>query len=48
MPCSTYEITLYAIPTATMPGLTQQTAKGPAAQAIVDAAIASTKLAGES
>jgi len=52
-PCSpgsvnTYEITLYAIPTATLQGLDQNTTKQQAAQAIVDAAIASAKLSGES
>jgi Raf kinase inhibitor-like YbhB/YbcL family protein len=52
-PCSpnsvnTYEVTLYAIPTATMQGLNQATSKAQAATAIVGAAIASTKLAGES
>jgi Raf kinase inhibitor-like YbhB/YbcL family protein len=52
-PCSqmsvnTYELTLYAIPTATIKGLNQNSTKQQAAQAIVNAATANTKLAGES
>jgi hypothetical protein len=52
-PCSpggvnTYEITLYAIPTATIAGITTATAKAAAATAIVNAATATAKLAGES
>src|SRR5262249_36121416 len=52
-PCSpssvnTYEITVYAIPTATMAGLNQQTTKINAAAAIVGAATATTKFSGES
>ena len=52
-PCSpggvnTYEITLYAIPTATVAGITPATAKAAAAAAIVGAATATAKLAGES
>lgn len=52
-PCSpgiinTYEITLYAIPTATIAGITPATAKADAAAAIVNAATATAKLAGES
>lgn len=52
-PCSpggvnTYEITLYAIPTATIAGITPATAKAAAATAIVNAATATAKLAGES
>jgi Raf kinase inhibitor-like YbhB/YbcL family protein len=52
-PCSpggvnTYEITLYAIPTATVAGITPATAKAAAATAIVGAATATAKLAGES
>lgn len=52
-PCSpggvnTYEISLYAIPTATLAGITTATAKAAAAAAIVNAATATAKLAGES
>jgi Raf kinase inhibitor-like YbhB/YbcL family protein len=52
-PCSpnsvnTYELTLYAIPTATIAGLTQMTSKAQAATAIVNAATATAKLSGES
>lgn len=52
-PCSpssvnTYEITVYALPDASLPGLTQASSKTEAATAIVDAALGSAKLAGES
>jgi Raf kinase inhibitor-like YbhB/YbcL family protein len=52
-PCSpssvnTYEFTLYAIPTATLAGLSQSSDKTQAATAIVSAATASAKLSGES
>lgn len=52
-PCSpnsvnTYEFTVYAIDVATLPGLDQTSTKQEAEQAIVEAALASTKLAGES
>ena len=52
-PCSpnsvnTYEFTIYAMPTATLAGLTQQSTLAQAAAAITGAALASAKLAGES
>ncbi len=52
-PCSpssvnTYEITLYAIPTATLGGVTTASTKIQAADAIEAAKVASTKLAGKS
>jgi Raf kinase inhibitor-like YbhB/YbcL family protein len=52
-PCSpssvnTYEFTIYAMPAATLAGLSEQSDKAQAAAAIVAAALASTKLAGES
>ena len=52
-PCSpssvnTYEFTVYALPNATLPGLTQQSTKEQASSAIVGAALASAKLSGES
>jgi Raf kinase inhibitor-like YbhB/YbcL family protein len=52
-PCSpssvnTYEITLYAIPTGTLPGITTASTKIQAADAIDAAKIASAKLAGKS
>jgi len=52
-PCSpssvnTYEITLYAIPTAKVAGITGASTKIDAAAAIVGAASASAKLAGKS
>jgi len=52
-PCSpssvnTYELTIYAIPTATLAGLSQTSTKTQAADAIVAAATASAKLSGES
>lgn len=52
-PCSpnsvnTYEITLYAIDVATIPGLDATSTKDEAEAAIVDAAIAETTLSGES
>jgi Raf kinase inhibitor-like YbhB/YbcL family protein len=52
-PCSpssvnTYEFTLYALPNATLSGLTQQSSKEQAASAIVAAALASAKFSGES
>ncbi len=52
-PCSpnsvnTYEITVYALDVATVPGLTSQSTKTEAEAAILDAAIASTTLSGES
>jgi hypothetical protein len=52
-PCSpnsvnTYEITVYALDVATVPGLTSQSTKPEAEAAILDAAIASATLSGES
>jgi Raf kinase inhibitor-like YbhB/YbcL family protein len=52
-PCSpssvnTYELTVYALPNATLSGLTQQSTNQQAASAIVAAALASAKLSGES
>jgi Raf kinase inhibitor-like YbhB/YbcL family protein len=52
-PCSpnsvnTYEITVYALPSATLPGLDETSSKTEAADAIVDAALGSAKLSGES
>ena len=52
-PCSpssvnTYEFTLYALPSGTLSGLTQQSTKEQAASAIVAAALAFAKLSGES
>jgi Raf kinase inhibitor-like YbhB/YbcL family protein len=52
-PCSpssvnTYEITVYALPSATMPGLDENSSKTEATDAIVDAALGSAKLSGES
>lgn len=52
-PCSpnsvnTYEITVYALPDATLPGLDENSSKTEAADAIVGAALGSAKLSGES
>jgi len=52
-PCSpnsvnTYELTVYAIPVATIPGLDQNSSKAEAEAAIVEAASASATLSGES
>lgn len=52
-PCSpssvnTYQITIYAIDVETLPNLDESTTKADAAATIVDAAVGSTTLSGES